>query len=447
METIVAIATPPGEGGVAIIRISGKESFTIAARIFSGPVNRYLSHTAHFGRILDSNAETIDEVLLLVMRGPRSYTGEDTIEIHCHGGSLITRRVFERVLSAGARAAGPGEFTYRAFLNGKIDLAQAEAVQKLIGAKNELALQSASNQLSGALSTKVAALQQELTDSAAIVEAWVDFPEEGLEFASFEEVIAGLELTRSKLDRLLATFEEGKMMHEGLSLALIGPPNAGKSSLMNALLGSERAIVTPIAGTTRDLLEESLRLGGLHFRLTDTAGIRDTEELIEQEGIKRSFKAMQAADLVLLVLDASRPLGPQEEKLLNDAPKEKSLLIWNKIDLPSQVSTTSFPHQIQISAKEGIGLEELKKKIEECVWREGPPAKDEVVLTSLRHKEAILEASNSLTQVIQGLQSGLSAEFVSSDMRAALKALARIIGRDISEDILSSIFAKFCVGK
>lgn len=447
METIAAITTPPGEGGVAIIRISGKEAISIAARIFSGPVELYASHTAHTGRILSPAGETIDEVLLLVMRAPKSYTGEETVEIFCHGGGLITRRVLERVLSAGARAAGPGEFTYRAFLNGRIDLAQAEAVQQLIGAKNDLALRSAKEQLSGTLSQKIENLQRELTDSAAILEAWVDFPEEGLEFASFDEVIAGLESTRNQLDKLLATFEEGKMLHEGLSLCLIGPPNAGKSSLMNALLGTQRAIVTDIPGTTRDLLEETLRLAGLHIRLTDTAGIRNTQEVIEQEGIRRSYLAMESADLILLVLDSARPLGEEDRQLLEATPRDKTLVVWNKIDMPSQAENIPLPNQVKVSAKVGLGLDELKMRIEECIWKKGPPAKDEIVITSLRHKEAIAEASSSLTQVIQGLQSGVSAEFVSADMRAALRALSRIIGTDISEDILSSIFAKFCVGK
>lgn len=447
MDTIAAIATPPGEGGVAIIRISGPRALALTARFFSGPVQSYASHTAHTGKVLSETGEKIDDVLLLVMRTPRSYTGEDTVEIHCHGGSLITKRVLERVLRAGARAAQPGEFTYRAFLNGKIDLAQAEAVQQLIGAKNDLAIQAASEQLSGALSSKVSALQHELIDHAAILEAWVDFPEEDLEFASFEELISSIENTRAKLHSLIATFEEGKMLHEGLSLCLIGPPNAGKSSLLNALLGSERAIVSPIPGTTRDLLEETMRLGGLHVRLTDTAGIHSTDETIEQEGIRRSYQAMEKADLILLILDASRPLYPEDRELLAKTPPEKTLLILNKIDLLRQAAPLDFPSQVQISAKQGIGLEELKEKIHECIWKKGPPAKDEIVLTSLRHKEALSEAAHALSQVTNGLKSGVSAEFVSSDMRAALQALSRIIGKDITEEILSSIFSKFCVGK
>lgn len=446
-DTIAALATPPGEGAVAMIRISGEKALAVAEQIFSKPVSMLACRVATYGKIVDSSGHLVDKVLLLVMRSPASYTGEDTVEIYCHGGSFVSKQVLQTILHGGARLATPGEFTCRAFLNGKIDLAQAEAVAELIGAKNQLALQAAGEQLSGALSKKVAALQEELTESAAILEAWVDFPEEGLEFATFEELIAQLEKTLRKLDKLLSTFDEGKLLHEGLSLCLIGPPNAGKSSLLNALLGKERAIVTPIAGTTRDLLEETVRLGQLHLRLIDTAGIRAATEVVEQEGIKRSFSAMETADLVLLILDASCEMGEEEQKLLEQVPRGKTLVVWNKIDLPVRVfSLPQFP-EAHISAKEGTGLETLKAQIDKLIWKKGPPSKEEVLLTSLRHKEAISEAHNSLQSVIQGLKTGISAEFVSSDMRAALSALSRILGRDISEDILSSIFAKFCVGK
>ncbi len=447
VETIAALATAPGEGAVAIIRISGPKALAIADQLFSKRASSLACRSATYGKIINASGTLIDKVLLIVMRGPASYTGEDTVEIYCHGGSFVSKEVLEETLHAGARLATPGEFTCRAFLNGKIDLAQAEAVAQLIGAKNSLALQAASQQLGGALSKKIASLQQELTDTAAILEAWVDFPEEGLEFAPFEEVIALLEKTVQKLEQLLSTFDEGKLLHEGLSLCLIGPPNAGKSSLLNALLGKERAIVTPIAGTTRDLLEETLRLGELHMRLIDTAGIHETTELIEQEGIRRSFSAMEQADLILLILDASCPLGEEEKKLLEKVPFDKTLLVWNKIDLPVHPSPTQRLPEVQISAKEGIGLDTLKEQIDRLIWKKGPPSKEEVLLTSLRHKEAISDAKSSLQSVIQGLQGGVSAEFVSSDMREALRSLGRIIGRDIGEDILSSIFANFCVGK
>ncbi|NGX39971.1 MAG: tRNA modification GTPase MnmE [Chlamydiae bacterium] len=444
-KTIAAVATPPGEGGIAVIRISGKEALSIANRIFSGDILSFTSHTLHFGKILAGN-EVIDEVLLAVMHCPKSYTGEDTVEIHCHGGSLITRRVLETVLNAGAAPAGPGEFTYQAFMNGKLDLAQAEAVQTLIGAKNTLALKASSQQLEGHLSKKVKGFQEDLLDIAAILEAWVDFPEEGLEFASKEEVIASLEKTHAKITALIATFHEGKKIHEGLKLSLIGCPNSGKSSLMNALLGEERAIVTHIPGTTRDLLEAELRLGGLHFQLTDTAGIRATEELIEQEGIRRSKKAMQDADIVLLLIDVSKALTEEEERLLASAPQNKTLIVWNKIDLPHELPSSTHPFA-PLSAKTGEGIDELKRALTTLVWNGNPPAKDEVILTNVRHKESLSSAATDLSVLIEGLKTEISPEFLSADMRSSLQNLASIIGMDISEEVLSSIFAKFCVGK
>ncbi len=442
-DTVAAVATPPGEGGIAVIRISGNEALIVAGKIFSGPVREYASHTVHFGKILNAQREAVDEVLLVPMLGSRSYTGEDTVEIHCHGGSLITKKVLHTVLAAGARAAYPGEFTFKAYMNGKIDLAQAEAVQTLIGAQNELALHAAENQLQGALSKKIAYFQERLFDTAAILEAWVDFPEEGLEFASLEEIVTALETILDEMTALSNTFDNGKMIHEGLSLCLVGSPNVGKSSLMNALLGKERAIVTPIAGTTRDLLEENLRLGNLHFRLADTAGIRETEEVIEQEGIRRSKKAMQEADLVLLVLDATK--GIEDPSLLETAP-EKTITVWNKIDLPHDTLPT-FAHTVSVSAKERIGLEDLHRMIEAVIWKKGPPSKQEVVITNLRHRQALTQAIASLSTLIEGLKTGVSPEFLSSDMRKTLVELGTIIGKNITEDILSAIFSKFCIGK
>jgi tRNA modification GTPase len=267
------------------------------------------------------------------MRAPNSYTGEETIEIHCHGGTLVTQKVLETVLQAGARGAEPGEFTFKAFINGKIDLAQAEAVQELIAAKNELALNAAEKQLQGNLSKKIAAFQNQCIEIAAILEAWVDFPEEDLAFAPMEHVIGQLQEIRNQMQRLNETFHEGKILSTGLNLCLLGPPNVGKSSLMNALLGKERAIVTDVPGTTRDLLEEEMRLGKLHVRLIDTAGIRETEEIVEKEGVRRSKRAMGEADLILCVLDISKPLNEEALTLLSLLPQEKTILIWNKIDL------------------------------------------------------------------------------------------------------------------
>jgi tRNA modification GTPase len=445
-ETIAAVATPPGEGGVAIIRISGKDALKIAEKVFTGPVGEYKSHTVHFGKIVNAEGAVLDEVLIVPMLAPRSYTGEDTVEIQCHGGSLVTRKVLEAVLAAGARAANPGEFTFKAFINGKLDLAQAEAVQSVIHAKNELALHFAKQQLQGALSKEITFFQKELTEIAAILEAWVDFPEEGLEFASFEEVIDILKNLCSRMEKLSSSFHEGKKVHEGLSICLIGPPNAGKSSLMNALLGKDRAIVTPIAGTTRDLLEEDLILSSLNFRLVDTAGIRETTETIELEGIARSKRAMQEADLILLVLDASETFD--HSQFFEEIKHKRAILVWNKADL------ITFPPQAKaevpsalVSAKERKGLEELKEMIRHSIWQDGVPSKEEVLISSLRHKQALQEAIQALQALILGLEQKVSPEFLSSDMRKALNSLGTIIGTNITEDILSAIFSKFCVGK
>ena len=445
--TIAAIATPPGEGAISVIRISGPEAIAMAQKIFSRPLSPHPSHTAIYGKILDKEGKSIDAVLLTIMRSPRSYTGEDSIEISCHGGSLVTKRVLKRVFEAGATPAKPGEFSLRAYLNGKIDLAQAEAVQQLIHAKNELAMQTAEKQLEGALSKLITSFQKELTEIAAILEAWVDFPEEGLEFATTEEIIQNLEKVCARMEHLHATFHQGKVLHEGISLCLLGSPNVGKSSLMNALLGFDRAIVTDIAGTTRDLLEEDFKLGNLHFRLIDTAGIRNTEETIEQEGIRRSQKAMQQADLVLLLLDASKPISSNDQELLRTVPKAKTLLVWNKIDIKQPAAPVSWHSSVEVSAKERIGLERLGSAIETMIWEKGPPSKEEVTITQLRHHTALQNAITYCRAVISGLKENISPEFMTSDLRSSLTELGTIIGTNVTEDILSAIFSKFCLGK
>lgn len=446
-DTIAAIATAPGEGGIAIIRISGKESILVAGRVFSGPVHAYASHTVHWGIVKDKEGNRIDEALLLVMRAPRSYTGADTVEFHCHGGSIASKRVLEAVIEAGARPAAAGEFTFQAFMNGKIDLAQAESVQRLISAKNEHAFQIAEKHLEGALSVKIISFQEELVRLTAILEAWVDFPEEGIEFATLESFVEDLSTINSRMQALLNTYYDGQRMEEGISLCLIGPPNAGKSSLMNALLQKERAIVTPIAGTTRDLIQEDLLLNGLHFKLIDTAGIRETEEIVEQEGIKRSKKAMEKADLILLVLDATKGLGEEEKCLLEQVSKEKTIVVWNKIDLPSYEAPSAFPHEVRLSAKDKIGLDQLVKTIDRVIWQNGAPPKEEVLITTVRHKESLAQAIQGVHSVIEGLTQNVSPEFLTADLRGALIELGRIIGTDVGEDILSSIFAQFCIGK
>lgn len=451
-ETIGAIATPLGSGGVAIIRISGKDALSLSSKVFSGPIHTYKTHTAHYGQIIDDKGQIVDDVLVLVMLGRRSYTGEDTVEIHCHGGSLITRRVLEVVLKTGVRAAKPGEFTFKAFMNGKLDLTQAEAVQELISAKNERALDAAESQLQGSLSKKVLVFQDKITLIAAILEAFVDFPEEGLEFATVDEISSELNEIASQIQKLINTFHDGKILADGLSICLIGCPNVGKSSLMNALLDKERAIVSDIAGTTRDTLEDHMRLNGLNFKLIDTAGIRETDEIIEKEGIKRSTAAMNESDLILLVLDASRPITPEDLTLAEKTPSDKTILILNKADLPQADIQHSdiikkFSHRVSISAKTKQGLEDLHNQIDQVIWKNGPPSKEEVVVTNVRHKEALEQALKSCKLVADGLKTNVSPEFLSMDIRECLKALGKIIGTDVSEDILSAIFSKFCIGK
>jgi tRNA modification GTPase len=443
-DTIAAVATAPGEGAIAVIRISGPHAFTVAQAIFSRPIQNFKTHTAHYGHIVGIDGAELDSVLLLLMKGPNSFTGEDAVEISCHGGQLVTRRVLERIFAAGARPAQPGEFSLRAFLNGRIDLAQAEAIQELIAAKNELALDNAHRQLQGALSETIAAFQKTLTEIAAILEAWVDFPEEDLAFAPMEEILGQLDEVCGQMQKLQATFHDGKALHEGLTLCLLGAPNVGKSSLMNALLGFDRAIVTEIAGTTRDLLEEDLRLGPMHFKLIDTAGIRETDERIEQEGIRRSEGAMGRADVILLLLDASRPLQREDRQLLAKIPLHKTVVVWNKTDLAAPSEEIAG---VLVSAKEKRGLAALKEAIERLIWKQGAPSKEEVLITKLRHYTALSDAIISCEAVIRGLKAGVSAEFVAADMRASLHALGSIVGANVTEDILSAIFSKFCLGK
>lgn len=446
-DTIAAISTPPGEGGVAVIRISGKTALAVLSQIFSKDLSKTPSHKAVYGAILDSG-ELVDQALVMPMLEGRSYTGEETVEIFCHGGSLISRKVLETVLKAGARAAFAGEFTYRAFLNGKIDLAQAEAVQTLIHAKNERMLSAASEQLEGRLSRLIGEIQKRLIDISAILEAWVDFPDEGLEFEPMEKVVADLEGQKEALEKLEKTFHEGKILHDGLKVALIGTPNVGKSSLMNALLSKEHAIVSPIAGTTRDRVEGQMILAGLNVLLIDTAGIRTTEELVEIEGIKRSRQAMSEADLVLLVLDASRVLQSDEEKLLESAPREKTLVVWNKMDKKlASLPELDFAHVAHVSALTNEGIEALSTQVELVVWKEGLPSKEEMVVCQARHKEAIVEAKDHLATLVSGLKEGLSPELVASDAKAALHSLGKILGMNVTEDVLSAIFSKFCIGK
>ena len=445
--SIAAIATPPGEGGISIVRISGKTAFALADQMCRTSVSMFPTHTVRLGSVWDAKQNKIDQVLILVFRSPKSFTGEDTVELHCHGGSLASKKVLERALELGARLAKPGEFTMHAFLNGKVDLVQAESIQKLIHAKNEKAYALATRHLEGKLSQTIQTMQAELTKLAAILEAWVDFPEEGLEFISKEELLERLRDLTQNIEALAVTYEEGKRIEEGVRICLAGAPNAGKSSLMNALLRKERAIVTPIAGTTRDFLEESLLLGGVHVHLFDTAGLRETNEIVEKQGVERSKKLMEEADFILYVLDASAQLDKPQMQYIETLPKKQTILVWNKIDLPHTTLGPKGFQSVSISAKNSKGIESLKTKVDHLIWENGGPDTKENVICSLRQKKALEKASFDLRSLIRGLEEEISPEFLGMDVKGALDAIGTIIGTNVKEDVLSSIFSQFCVGK
>lgn len=447
-DTIAALATPLGTSGVAIIRLSGPHSLSILEQLSQKPGAFFTSHKVHFVSLKDETSRWLDDVIAIYMQSPRSFTGEDVVEIQCHGSLLIVRKILEVCYRLGARAAGPGEFSFRSFSNGKMDLAQAEAIQELIHAKSELALACAQRHLQGEFSNKIRSWQKQLVHQAAILEAWVDFPEEGLEFATFDEVRAEIAQVCQKITSLLSTYHDGQLVAEGLRICLLGRPNVGKSSLMNALLKKERSIVTDIAGTTRDVIEEEASLCGLAVRLIDTAGVREAAEKIEQEGIRRTWQKVEEADLVLWLLDASCGYTASDIEMSHRVPKEKTILVWNKSDLPHEtLPDLGLPHVARLSALEKQGLGELQQQIRDTVWTRENRDESEVLLTSLRHKRALEEALSSLNLVDEGLALGVSAEFVCSDMRRALNALAKIIGTDVTEDIITAIFSTFCLGK
>lgn len=449
-ETIAALATPPGNGGIAIVRISGPQALSLAQGILRTPLHSIQSHTAKLVTLISKEGMPIDRALFLTFMAPRSFTGEDTAEFHCHGGHLLAQKVLDALIAKGVRIAQPGEFTYRAFINGKIDLTQAEAIQDLISAQNERALEVAEAQLEGKLFSQISFMQKEASQLAALFEAWVDFPEEDLEFESIDQVLIKLQSLAQQMKNLIETFHEGKIIHDGVALCLFGAPNVGKSSLMNALLGKDRAIVSHIPGTTRDVVEDNLRIDGLHCRLIDTAGIRQTTEIIEEEGVRRSKKAMQTADIIFIIFDASQPIDTQAIALVNEAKNQPTCLVWNKIDLCKD--TTRLPilpvqETVFVSAKTGQGLDTLKQAVHRLLFSGKSLPRDAAMITNIRHKEALTNAHAFLCKVIEGLQQGTSPEFITFDMRQALSSLGSIIGTDITEDILTEIFAKFCIGK
>lgn len=456
-DTIAALSTPVGQSGIAIVRLSGPKSSEIVLRLGRLEKGSLVSHEAKLMKLWRLSGKLLDQALVIYMQAPRSFTGEDVLEIQCHGNMLLVKEILAACYACGARAAEAGEFSLRAFKNGKIDLVQAESVQSLIHAKSERALQAARLQLEGRLSSLISQFQKQLTRQAAILEAWVDFPEEDLEFASFEEMDRSLEKTLIQMRRLLDTYHDGHIVEEGIALCLLGRPNVGKSSLMNALLKKERSIVTNIAGTTRDVIEERATLLGEHYRLIDTAGLREASEIIEKEGIRRSWLKAQEADLVLWVLDSQAGFLDEDYELLEKIPKDKTIVIWNKSDIKNRdidhskidnkLRLKGFERICEVSAVAQTGLEELQSLIQQTIWHKGPPESDAILLTSLRHKKALQDACDSIDRVREGLKHSLSAEFICSDMRRALVALSTIIGRDVTEDIIDALFSTFCLGK
>ncbi len=466
-DTIAAISTPLGEGGIGIVRLSGKDAVSIVGKLFSSPKGTKLeeseSHTLTYGFIGNPlTGAGIDEVLVAVMRAPGTYTREDVVEINCHGGILTLRKVLDLVLKNGARLAEPGEFTKRAFLNGRIDLSQAEAVMDLIRAKTEKSGRVAVEQLSGGLSGKITTFRDRITSVCAHIEAYIDFPEEEIEPSSLEGIVADIQDIRDGLVELSKSFEEGRFFREGLKVAIVGRPNVGKSSLLNALLRRDRAIVTETAGTTRDVLEEYLNIGGLPIRIMDTAGIRETHEMAEREGVLRSLRAIESADVVIGMVDGNAPMHDEDRVVLEKVRDKKSIIAINKSDLPSaqpylETALRAYSENVvKISAKTGSGLDSLKEKILSLsVTRSGcaqPESifNDEdqgVIVTNVRHKIAIDGCVGALNNGAAALHARMPLEIVAVEMRDALDRLGEIVGAVTTEDILNRIFSEFCIGK
>ena len=452
-DSIAAISTPVGDGGIAIIRISGPRALAIADAIFVSPKgapSSYASHTMHRGKILGDQQQTLDEVLLSVMRAPHSYTTEDLIEINCHGGQQIARSILAQCLRQGARLADPGEFTKRAFLNGRMDLTQAEAVLEIISAKSARAQTVAENALEGRLSQQVEKIRQQLLGSLAQVEAQIDFPEEDISPATRNELESDLANVITALEQLLATATEGKILRDGISIAIFGRPNAGKSSLLNALLGEERSIVTDIPGTTRDTVEESANIRGIPVRFTDTAGIRKPRGRAEELGVLRSHKALDSSDIGIHIIDSSRPLSQVDIKLFNRNDRKHIIRVLNKIDLKRKL----FFNQelvnseiIEISALTGQGIELLKDRIEQAALQTSTTSSELEVAINERHANAVTRSIHELRSAMREIHSNASIEIVAQQLRIGFSIIGEIVGKTTTEDLLESIFSKFCIGK
>lgn len=455
-DTIAAIATALSPSGIGIVRISGPESREIAGKVYRSKGGKKKlqdvpSHSIHYGFICDGD-EVIDEVLVMVMDGPRSYTGEDTVEIDCHGGVLAMRKILDTVVKNGARPADPGEFTKRAFLNGRIDLSQAEAVIDVINAKNEYALKSSVSQLRGNIQKAIKEIRGDLIYQIAYIESALDDPEHISIDGYGENLYKEVKKQEERIDRLLLSVKDGKLVKEGIKTVIVGKPNAGKSSLLNTLLGEERAIVTDIAGTTRDILEETILLHGISLRIIDTAGIRETQDVVEKIGVEKAIDSAKDADLVLFVVDSSVPLDENDREIMELLKDKKTIVLLNKADLEQAVDEDDLKNTaghpvISVSAKEEQGIDLLEDKIKELFFQGGLEFNDEIYITNARHKAALEEARKSLEMVENSIEMQMPEDFFSIDLMNAYEALGRIIGESTGEDLVNEIFSKFCTGK
>lgn len=454
-DTIAAIATAMSSSGIGIVRISGEEAVLVADRIFEMKNHKKLSemptHSIHYGHIHDED-EVIDEVMVLLMRGPKSYTREDTVEIDCHGGVYVMKRILETVIRHGARPAEPGEFTKRAFLNGRIDLSQAESVIDVIYSKNDFALKSSLSQLSGSVSEKIRDIRGTVLHEIAFIESALDDPEH-ISLEGYPEQLSEIVSdVADKIEKLLANSDNGKMLKEGISTVIVGKPNAGKSSLLNTLVGEEKAIVTDIAGTTRDVLEEQINLNGVLLNVIDTAGIRDTEDVVEKIGVERAKKYLKDADLVIYVVDTSTALDENDAEIMELLRDRHAIILLNKSDL-EQITTVEDVRKhldkpmIPISAKEQTGIDALEKEIKEMFFSGKVTFNDEVYITNIRQKTALQEALRSLKLVQQSIENDMPEDFYSIDLMNAYEELGTIIGEAVEDDLVNEIFSKFCMGK
>lgn len=465
-DTIAAIATGMTDSGIGIIRISGKDAVTIGNRLFCTPSGRKIlqdadSHTFHYGYVVNKTADEpdwknhiIDEVMTVVMKAPRSYTGEDTVEIQCHGGILVMQKILSAVIDAGVRLAEPGEFSKRAFLNGKMDLSRAEAVMDVIHSQNEYALRSSMNQLKGRLSEKVRSLREQIIYEIAFIESALDDPEHISLEGYNERLSEKLDKISCDLKKMIASAEDGKLMKEGIQTVIVGKPNAGKSSLLNVLVGEERAIVTDIAGTTRDILQETINLHGISLKITDTAGIRNTEDAVEKIGVERALQYVENADLVLYVVDISVELDENDKEIISRLKDKKVIVLLNKSDLSVVAEEEDLRKMlpgnarvIRTSTVDNRGIDELEETVKELFFQGQLKSSNEVVIVNIRHKEALQEAYDSLELVKKSIADGMPEDFYSIDLMSAYGSLGRIIGEEVDDDLVEEIFSKFCLGK